>query len=103
MDKKKEIFADGVDHLHFVGGVVRYDFVSLHLEEDGSETVSETFRVIMPPQGMVKLYDSLQNLIGKLVEAGILRKNEPVPEAIVTKPASKKTAAAKRTPKKKTE
>ena len=39
MEEKKEIFADGIGQIHFAGGMVRYDFVTLQPEEDGKAPV----------------------------------------------------------------
>lgn len=76
-DKKKEIFADGIGQIHFAGGMVRFDFVTLQPQAEGKEPVSEaTTRIIMPPQGFLGAFDSMQQLIDKLVEAGVLKKNE---------------------------
>ena len=33
-------------------------------------------RVIMPPQGFLGAFNSMQQLIDKLLEAGVLQKNE---------------------------
>ena len=35
MENKKEIFADGIGQIHFAGGMVRYDFVTLQPEAEG--------------------------------------------------------------------
>ena len=35
MSDKKEIFADGIGQIHFAGGMVRYDFVTVQPAEDG--------------------------------------------------------------------
>ena len=35
-----------------------------------------TVRIIMPPQGFLSAYNSMEQLINKLLEAGILQKNE---------------------------
>ena len=76
-DKKKEIFADGIGQIHFAGGMVRFDFVSLQPQEGGQAPVHEAkCRVIMPPQGFLAAFDSMQQLINKLVEAGMVKKNE---------------------------
>lgn len=40
MAVKKEIFADGIGQIHFSGGMVRYDFVTLQPEEDGKAPVA---------------------------------------------------------------
>ena len=77
MDTKKEIFADGIGQVHFAGGMVRFDFVTLQPAEEGKAPVPEAnVRIIMPPQGFLGAFNSMQQLIDKLVEAGVLQKNE---------------------------
>ena len=76
--EKQEIFADGIGQIHFAGNMVRFDFVTLQPSEEGKAPVAESkVRVIMPPQGFLGAFDSMQKLINKLVEAGVLKKNEP--------------------------
>jgi hypothetical protein len=73
----KEIFADGIGQIHFAGAMVRFDFVTLQPGAEGEAPVPEsTVRVIMPPQGFLSAYNSMQQLIDKLLEAGVLKKNE---------------------------
>ena len=36
MEKKNEIYADGIGQIHFVGGMVRFDFVTLQRARRGS-------------------------------------------------------------------
>ena len=77
MADKKEIFADGIGQIHFAGGMVRFDFVTLQPQEGGQAPTPEAkYRIIMPPQGVLAAFDSMQQLINKLVEAGVLKKNE---------------------------
>jgi len=77
MSEKKEIFADGIGQIHFAGGMVRFDLVTLQPTEEGKAPVPEgNIRLIMPPQGFLATYNSMQQLIEKLVEAGVLKKNE---------------------------
>ena len=65
------------DHPHFAGGMIRFDFVTLQPEEDGkAPTPQSNARVIMPPQGFLMTFNSMQQLIDKLIEAGVLQKNE---------------------------
>ena len=74
---KKEIYADGIGQIHFAGNMVRYDFVTLQPEEDGKAPAAQSnVRIIMPPQGFLAAFNSMQQLIDKLVEAGVLQKNE---------------------------
>lgn len=74
--KNKEIYADGIGQIHFAGSMVRYDFVSIEPTEN-EPTFQAIERVIMPPQGFLNMFNSMQELIDKLLEAGILTKNQP--------------------------
>ncbi len=77
MSENKEIFADGIGQIHFAGGMVRYDFVTLQPTEDGKAPEPKSnIRIIMPPQGFLAAFNSMQQLIDKLLEAGVLQKNE---------------------------
>jgi len=76
MDGKKEIFADGIGQIHFAGGMVRFDFVTLQPKDGENPTPQANLRIIMPPQGFLGAFNSMQQLIDKLVEAGVLQKNE---------------------------
>ena len=77
MSEKKEIFADSIGQIHFAGNMVRFDFVTLQPTEDGkAPTPQSSMRIIMPPQGFLNAFNSMQQLIDKLVEAGILQKNK---------------------------
>ena len=74
---QKEIFADGIGQIHFAGAMVRFDFVTLQPGEEGAAPVPQSnLRVIMPPQGFLSAYNSMQQLINKLLEAGVLQKTE---------------------------
>ena len=78
MSSQKEIFADGIGQIHFAGGMVRFDFVTLQPEADGKAPTPESnIRIIMPPQGFLGAFNSMQRLIDKLVESGVLKKNSP--------------------------
>ena len=77
MEGKKEIYADGIGQIHFAGGMVRFDFVTLQPEGEGkAPTTLGNVRIIMPPQGFLGAFNSMQQLIDKLLEAGVLQKNE---------------------------
>ena len=76
MAELKEIFADGVGQIHFAGGMVRFDFMTLQPRENGDPEVKANYRIVMPPQGFLNAFNSMQQLIDKLVEAGVLQKND---------------------------
>ena len=76
MEGKREIFVDGIGQIHFTGGMVRFDFVTLQPKEGENPTPEVVQRVIMPPQGFLSTFSSMQQLIDKLVDAGVLQKND---------------------------
>ena len=76
MAELKEIFADGVGQIHFAGSMVRFDFMTLQPKENGDPEPQANYRIVMPPQGFLNAFNSMQQLIDKLVEAGVLQKNE---------------------------
>ena len=76
MDRKQVVFADGIGQIHFAGGMIRFDFVTLQPEQEGKAPIpASNLRIIMPPQGFLSAFHSMQQLIDKLVEAGVLQKN----------------------------
>ena len=77
MAEKIEMFVDGIGKIHFTGGMVRFDMVTLEPGEDGKEpTPVEKVRMIMPPDGFLATFNTMQKLIDQLLEAGVLKKNE---------------------------
>lgn len=73
----QEIFVDGVDKIHFAGGMARIDFGTLQPAEDGSSKTESTLRLILPPQGFLNTFQSMQQLVNKLEEAGVIQRTEP--------------------------
>ncbi len=82
MSDEKEIYVDGIGKVHFVGGMVRIDMVTLKPNEDGAsrEPVSEfKQRIIIPPNGLLGMYNTIKQFIDQLVDAGVLRKTKKAP------------------------
>jgi len=78
MSDKQEIFVDGIGKIHFTGGMVRYDLVTLQPgENEGDQpTPEEKVRIIMPPDGFLATFNTMQRLIDQLLEAGVLKKRD---------------------------
>ena len=77
MADKMELYVDGIGKIHFTGGMIRYDMVTLEPNESGKEpTPQEKMRIIMPPDGFLATFNTMQKLIDQLVEAGVLKKRE---------------------------
>jgi hypothetical protein len=80
--EKQEIFVDGIGKIHFTAGMVRFDMVSLDPNEDGKEPVAkEKVRIIMPPEGFLGAFNTMQNLIDQLLEKGVLQKRDSITPA----------------------
>ena len=76
-EKIPETYSDGVSNIHWCGNMVKIDFVSYDPKESGKPPVPEvTRRIVIPPQGLLALADSINALIEKLVAAGIFQKPE---------------------------
>ena len=77
MSDKKVIFADGFGQIHFAGGMIRMDLVNLEPTEEGKPPVPEaTARLIVPPQGFLAMFNAMQQMIGKLEQAGLVKRND---------------------------
>lgn len=71
-----EIFADGVSAVHVTGNLVRIDLLTLqpHLKsENGQPVVQINQRIVMPLEGFVQALAIQQDIVGQLVEAGVLK------------------------------
>ncbi|MDD4600166.1 hypothetical protein SDC9_04027 [bioreactor metagenome] len=81
-----EIFADGISAVHVTGNLIRIDLMTVqpHLKSDsGQAVVDVNTRIIMPLEGFVQSLAVQDNIIKKLIEAGVLKKNAaPVVESL---------------------
>lgn len=96
MKTKKEVFADNIGQISFVGGMVRFDYVSVQPDTEENAVAQ---RVVMPVAGFLNAYEAMQQLIGKLLEAGVLKQN-PVEEKPAKKAAKTTKKSSAKTPRK---
>jgi len=90
MGKMEEIYADGIQQIHFVQQMVYFDLMTLQPEQDGVAPVrQQRERIIMPLQGFLRTFDSTQQLIDKLVDGGVLQKNQPTAKEAAPKKETK--------------
>ena len=72
MADKKEIFADGIGQIHFTGGMVRFDFMTLQPDEEGKKPA---------PQSNIRIIrDGIVVYTGKL--ASLKRFKDDVKEVV---------------------
>ncbi len=74
---KQEIFVDGIGKIHFTAGMIRFDMISFNPQDDGKEpVVNEKVRIVMPPNGFLETFNTMQKLIDQLLEKGVLQKKD---------------------------
>lgn len=74
----KEVFADAISAVHVTGNLVRLDLMTVqpHLKSDNGQPVVEVNqRLIMPLDGFVQSLAVQEDLVKKLIEAGVLKVN----------------------------
>ena len=77
MESKKELYSDGIGQISFAGGMVRFDLMTLEPNGDNEPTPVFKERVVMSPDGFLKSFSTMEGLINRLVEAGVLTRNQP--------------------------
>lgn len=76
---QQELFADGIGAIALSNGVVRIDLVSLSTSPAGDQQPVAEFRqrIIMSPDGFLKSFAAMQNLVAELEKANIIKRTEP--------------------------
>lgn len=75
----KETFVDGIRSITFVGGVIRADlarYSSTEKDENGNPLLETTERLIISPQGFLQTSNVINDLMKKMMEAGVIQKRE---------------------------
>lgn len=75
-----ELFTDGVEEITVGGSIVRVDLVSLSpTERDASNAPKRVFcqRLIFSVEAFANSVDVMQNALQGLVDAGVVRRNQP--------------------------
>ncbi len=75
MDSANQIYADGIGEINISGGMVRIDLYTLERgkTKDDKPTVIPTQRIIMPPDGFLRSFAAMENLVKQLVDAGVVK------------------------------
>jgi hypothetical protein len=83
---KSIAYADGIHNITLVDGVVRFELLELTPQPNGAEpTASSIGAVAMSIPAVLRTHQQLTGLIQKLVEQGVLKKEEaPVQPALAS-------------------
>jgi hypothetical protein len=70
------IYADGIANMILVDGVVRFDLVNvISIEKDKEPNVRPNATVALSLPAVIRIQDQLTKMIDKMVQDGILTKN----------------------------
>lgn len=72
-------YADGVANVTLIDGVVRMDLVNILKVEGDKTNLAQVGTVSMSIQGFLRTYEQLGQVINRMVEQGVLKKNESLP------------------------
>ena len=98
-EEQQEVFADGIGQIHFAEGMVRFDFITLQPGEEGKPPIPQSsIRVIMPPQGFLNAFNSMQQLMDKILDVEIQQKRkQKAAKAVKTAKTAKTRSSSKKT------
>lgn len=79
---EQEVYADGVYQIHMLEQTIRLDLMRLQPNPEGNSPLPKPFeRIVMTPQGFLRTYEAMGQIIQKLEELGIIRRNPGYPPA----------------------
>lgn len=76
MERPRDLFADGIGEITLAGGMVRMDLVSLVGSQNNQEEkprLEASQRIVMPPDGFLRSFSAMENLVKQLIEAGLVK------------------------------
>jgi hypothetical protein len=79
MSQNREIFADGVGEITLSGGMVRLDLVTLvgsQNDEKNKPRLEAFQRIVLPPDGFLRSFSAMENLVKQLIDAGLVQARE---------------------------
>ena len=96
MPENRESYADGIGEITLSGGMVRMGLVTLQGSQKNSESkpqLETSQRIIMPPDGFLRSFSAMENLVKQLIDAGLIKPRDG--EKPVNPSQSSKTTDAK--------
>ena len=73
-----EIYADGIYQIHMLEHTIRLDLMRLQPSPENNTPIPRPFeRSIMNPQGFLRTYEAMGQIVQKLEELGVIRRNDP--------------------------
>ncbi len=91
MSETRDFFADGIGEITLSGGMVRMDLVTLVGSQNDPENkprLELSKRIVMPPDGFLRSFSAMENLVKQLIEAGLVKPRDGEQAAPAGQPES---------------
>ncbi len=72
------IYADGIANITLIDGVIRMDVVNITQLEQDKANIRPVAALALSVPALLRTHEQLSQAIDKMVEDGILKKNDPV-------------------------
>ena len=98
MSETREFFADGIGEITLSGGMVRMDLVTLvgtQNDPDNKPRLELSKRIVMPPDGFLRSFSAMENLVKQLIEAGLVKPRDGEQPLAVEKPVGDNKGTSK--------
>jgi hypothetical protein len=95
MSETRDFFADGIGEITLSGGMVRMDLVTLVGSQNDPENkprLELSKRIVMPPDGFLRSFSAMENLVKQLIEAGLVKPRDGEQSAQPVGKAEKSTS-----------
>jgi len=73
------IYADGINNITMLEGIVRFDLINITQTDKDSRTAKTVGSVAMSVPALLRTYTELSNVLNKLIEQGVVKKTETQP------------------------
>lgn len=77
--ERKRVFVDGMESVSLTDGMIRMELYNVLLNKsrnpDAPNEHDITSELIMTPQGFIKAFSTMESLVKKLENAGIIKRN----------------------------
>ncbi|MCE1274802.1 MAG: hypothetical protein HGB01_04325 [Chlorobiaceae bacterium] len=70
------IYADGIANMSLIDGVIRIDLINITQVDQEKTNVSSVGTLAMSVPALLRTHDQLSKMINKMVDDGILTKND---------------------------
>jgi hypothetical protein len=69
-------FIDGIGEVTLAGGMIRMDLSRLETDENGEQVLGNTGQLVLPPDGFLRSFSAMENLVQQLKDAGLVESKD---------------------------